>query len=222
MTYATTHGHSTARRLRGHRRIFKRALDRPDGGRGASREPAPHRRDAARVVERRSLRVDAERGYGLGSTRAHSSPIPHALHPGRRARSRRPSHRAGISHGALGSGPADAGRRRRAQAARVPALRRLRLRSLRRPHAGDDGNDGQPALSQRRRHGLSPAHPLAAHAPGRARHRHLRQGPARHDDGAGRHARSALRARAGRRHAAAEGRRRRRASAEPGRALCPG
>src|SRR5216683_271861 len=33
LTYATTHDPNTARRLRGHRRILQRALDRPDGGR---------------------------------------------------------------------------------------------------------------------------------------------------------------------------------------------
>ena len=49
---------------------------------------------------------------------------------------------------------------------------------------------------------------------GRHRRRHLRQGPARDDDGAGRHARSALRAGARRRHAARRRRRGRRQGAD--------
>ncbi len=55
----------------------------------------------------------------------------------------------------------------------------------------------------------------------RARHRHLRQGIAGHDDGAGGHARSALRARSRRRHAAAGERRRRRQDSDDRRPLCP-
>ena len=84
---------------------------------------------------------------------------------------------------------------------------------LRRPHAGHHRHVRQPALSQRRRHRLPPADPLAAHAPRRDRRGHLRQGPAGHDDGAGRHARSALRAGARRRDAARRGGRRCRARA---------
>ena len=53
-------------------------------------------------------------------------------------------------------------------------------------------------------HGAAAADPLAAHAAGRARRRHVRQGPARDDDGAGRAARPALRAGARRRDAAAD------------------
>ena len=113
-------------------------------------------------------------------------------------------HRPRLSHRPLGGRPPHAGGRAD-ELARLEchALRRLRHRSLRRPHAGHDGHDGQPRLPQRRGHRLPPSHPLAAHPQGRPRRRHLRQGPARHDDGAGRHARSALRARARRRHAAA-------------------
>ena len=50
------------------------------------------------------------------------------------------------------------------KAARLRPLRRLLHRPLRRPHAGHRRHDGQPALSQRRRHGLAPADPLAADA----------------------------------------------------------
>ena len=53
----------------------------------------------------------------------------------------------------------------------------------------------------------------------RARRRHLRQGPAGDDDGAGRHARSAVRARARRRDAAADRRRGRGQGADHRRAL---
>ena len=52
--------------------------------------------------------------------------------------------RARLPHGPLGGGPADGGRRPRAARARAHAVRRLRHRSLRRPHAGHDGDDGQP------------------------------------------------------------------------------
>ena len=77
-------------------------------------------------------------------------------------------------------------------------------RSVRRPHAGHDRHVRQPAVSQRRGDGVPPADPLAADAQRRARRRHLRQGPAGDDDGAGGDPRSAVRARARRRDAAAD------------------
>ena len=77
-----------------------------------------------------------------------------------------------------------------AEAARE--LRRLRAMPfagactdpVRRPHAGHCGHARLAALSQRCRDGAAPSHALAAAAPRRARRRHLRQGPARDDDGA--------------------------------------
>ena len=50
-----------------------------------------------------------------------------------------------------------------------PAVRGLLHRPVRRPHAGHAGNDGQPALSQRRRDRDAPPDPLAAAARGRPR-----------------------------------------------------
>ena len=105
------------------------------------------------------------------------------------------------------------------QCARLHPVRRLLHRSVRRPHAGHHRHDGQPALSQRRRDGAAPADPLAADAAGRARRRHLRQGTAGDDDGPGGDARSALRAGARRRDAAADGGRGRRQGADHRRPL---
>ena len=105
--------------------------------------------------------------------------------------------------------------------ARGPAVRGLLLRPLRRAHPGHGRHDGQPRLSQRRRDGAAPADPLAPHAAWRSRRRHVRQGHAGHDDGAGVHARPAVRAGAGRRHAAAARRRRRRQGAVDRRPLRP-
>ncbi len=102
------------------------------------------------------------------------------------------------------------GRRPRAQAIGRRSVRRLLLRSVRRPHAGHRRHVRQPAVSQRRRHDLPPPDSLAAHAPRSDRRGDLRQGIARDDDGPGRHARSAVRAGARRRDAAARARRRRR------------
>ncbi len=107
-----------------------------------------------------------------------------STHGGLRAR-RRHTHRARLSHRALGGRAA--GRRGRPRAARPPRhpLRRRLHRPLRRPHAGHRGHARFAALSQRRRHGSAPTDALAAHAQRRPRHRHLRQGPAGDDDGAG-------------------------------------
>ena len=98
-------------------------------------------------------------------------------------------------------GLADGSRRAGIEGAGRGPVRGLLHRSVRRPHAGHHRDVRQPALSQRRGHRLPPPDPLAAHAQRRHRRGHLRQRAAGHDDGAGRHARSALRAGAGRRHA---------------------
>ena len=107
----------------------------------------------------------------------------------------------------------------RTESAGRHSLRGLLHRPLRRPHAGHHRHVRQPALPQRRRHRLPPPDPLAAHAPRRDRRGHLRQRAAGHDDGAGRHARSALRAGARRRDAAGRRGRRCRARANRRRAL---
>ena len=110
--------------------------------------------------------------------------IPDPQHARRHPRRRRHAHRARLSHRPLGGRPADGGRGEGVEVARRRALRRLLHRSLRRPHARHHRHVRQPALSQRCRHRLPPPDPLAAHAPRRDRRRHLRQRPARHDDGA--------------------------------------
>ena len=124
--------------------------------------------------------------------------------------------RARLPHRPLGGRPADAGGR--GGAAR---------RSACMPFAGfcTDPCDGRTqgtagmmdSLAYRNdaAHGAAPPDPLAADAQGRARRRHLRQGPAGDDDGAGRAARPAVRAGAGRRDAAAAARARTRARCRP-------
>ena len=56
-------------------------------------------------------------------------------------------------------------------------------RSLRRPFAGDDGDDGQPRLSQRCGGRPQAVDPLVADAEGGDRRRDVRQGSAGDDDG---------------------------------------
>jgi hypothetical protein len=85
------------------------------------------------------------------------------------------------------------------------SVRRLCQRSLRRPHQRHRRHVRQPALPQRRRDRVPPPDPLAAQLPRRGRRRHLRQGPARDDDGARRLAPICRRPRARRRHAARRG-----------------
>ena len=130
-------------------------------------------------------------GMGWDPRELGAPAVPDPHDPGRHPRARRPADRPRLPHGPLGGRPADAGGRRGAARPRVHPVRRLRHRPVRRPHPGHGRHDGQPALPQRRRPGLPPAHPLAADAQRRPRRRHLRQGPARDDDGAGRHARPA-------------------------------
>ena len=108
-------------------------------------------------------------------------------HPGRHPRRRRHARsRSAITPATGRSACCMQAAARGADGAGRHAVRRLLHRPLRRPHAGHAGHDGQPALPQRRRHRAAPADPLAADAQGRARRRHLRQGPAGDDDGAGR------------------------------------
>ena len=159
-------------------------LDVQHSGRGAGGRPAADAGDAARRAERRPLRLDPERGHGMGPARARAPAVPHPLDPGRHPRARRPADRPRLPHRPLGGGPPDGGGRRRAAAARVPAVRRLRHRPLRRPDPGHGRDDGQPALPERRRAGVPPTHPVAPDAARRPGHRHVRQGPARDDDGA--------------------------------------
>ena len=143
--------------------------------------------------------MDPERGHGLGPAGARTPAVPDPLDARGHPRAGRPAGRAGLSHGPLGGRAPHAGGRRGAPRPRVPPVRRLRHRPLRRPDPGDGRDDGQPPLPERRRAGVPPAHPLAAHAAGRPRRRHLRQGPAGDDDGPRGDAESAVRPGAGRR-----------------------
>ena len=142
-------------------------------------------------------------GMGWTASEVARDPVPDPQHPGRPPRGRRPADRAGIPHGPLGDRPAGPGGGRGAAAARTSCRSRGWSPTLRRPDAGHDRHDGQPALSQRRRDRLPAADPLAAASQRCARHRHLRQGPAGDDDGAGRVRAPAVRARPRRRDPAA-------------------
>jgi hypothetical protein len=106
--------------------------------------------------------------------------------------------------------------------ARRHALRRLRERSLRRPLERHARDVRQPAVPQRRGDPLPPAHPLAADLPRGRRRRHLRQGPARDDDGAGRHEAPARHPRARRHDAPHRGGRGHRQGADPRRTVRAG
>ncbi len=86
-------------------------------------------------------------------------------------------------------------------------------RSVRRPHRRARRHVRQPALSQRCGWHISPIDSISADAPGSPRHRDLRQGTARDDDGPRRDARSALRSGPGRSHVAPQRRRGRGTSA---------
>ena len=142
-------------------------------------------------------------GMGWNPAEARPPTVSHPQHARRIARAGRPTHRARLSHRPLGNRPARAGGGGGISAAADDSVRRFLLRSVRWPHAGNDRHVRQPAVSQRRRDRLPAARAFAAAARRRARHRDVRQGSARDDDGGGRAARSAVRGRAGRRHAAA-------------------
>ena len=124
---------------------------------------------------------------GMGWTPAEVARDPYLdpEHAGRPARARRPADRARVSHGPLGDRLLVRRGGRGAETPRRSAVRGDGLGPLRRPNAGHGRHDGQPAVSQRRCHRLPPLDPLAAAAQGRAGNRHLRQGPAGDDDGAG-------------------------------------
>ncbi len=62
-------------------------------------------------------------------------------------------------------------------------VRRSLHRPVRRPHPGHRRHARLAALPQRRGHRPAPPHALAAHAQRRHRRSHVRQRPARHDDG---------------------------------------
>ena len=166
------------------------------------------------------VRADAKRRHGLESGGSRAQTISDPQHPGRVARARRQAHRPRLSHRALGSRTARAGRGRGIPPVAGHPLCRLLFRSLRWPDPGHGGHVRQPAVSQRCRADFPAAGPVAAAAGRSAGHRHLRQGAARDDDGGGGPARSARRGRPRRRHAAAGGGRRCRHGADLGHALC--
>ena len=100
----------------------------------------------------------------------------------------------------------------------VPVCR-LRQRSVRRTHAGHGRDVRQPAVSQRRGDHHAAADSIAAPPRRRDRHRHLRQGAAGDDAGAGRLRPSARHRGPRRRHAAGDRRRGRRQDPVDRRAL---
>ena len=134
------------------------------------------------------LTQDAGMGWDPAQLRRHGVPDPQ--HAGRHPRARMARRSRWAITPATGRSACWCRRRPQefSRAGRDPVCR-LCQRPVRRPHAGHAGHDGQPALSQRRRHRPAPADPLAAHAPRRDGRGHLRQGPAGDDDGAGRPAR---------------------------------
>ena len=129
-----------------------------------------------------------ERGHGLesGSDGRQGNPDPvHAWrHPqGRTARRSRSAITPGI-----GKWAADAEAAAELSSHRRGSVRRLLHGPVRRTHTRHAGHVRQPALSERCRDRLPPPDPFAADALRRDRRRYLRQGSARDDDGAGRHA----------------------------------
>ena len=150
---------------------------------------AADRGNAAAEPERRSFWPQPECRHGLGSCRRGGEAVPHSVDARRLARAGWDADRARISHGALGDRAARRGGGARVSPARHGAVRGVLLRPVRRANARDAWDVRQPAVSQRRGGRPRPAHPLAAAARGRARHRHVRQGAARDDDGARRRAR---------------------------------
>src|SRR5215510_13099636 len=69
-----------------------------------------------------------------------------------------------LPYGTLGSWAADAGGRGRTQNSKLPALRCVLYRPLRRAYPRDDWHDGQFAVPQRCSAGVSPPDSLFAHA----------------------------------------------------------
>ena len=124
-------------------------------------------------------------GMGWTSARGRSRSVPDSEHAGRAAGGGRAADRAGISHGPLGSRHPRRRGGRGAEAAGDGAVCGHGVGPVRRADAGNGRHDGQLALSQRRGDRFPPADPLAAAAQGRAGDRHLRQGTAGDDDGAG-------------------------------------
>ena len=181
------------RELRSHLRRSRRRRPLPHPhARGRPCRLAPARRgDAARGAERRHLRAQPERRHGLGARPAAQPRVSDPGHAGRHPRARRLADRARIPHRPLGGRPADARRGRGARPQRPDAVRRLRDGSVRRSHAGDARDDGEPRLPQRRRDRAAATDPLAAAQTRRDGHRDLRQGAARDDGRAGGDARAA-------------------------------
>ena len=163
--------------------------------------------------------MDAERGNGLGSGAVGRQGVSHPEHPRRNPCGRRYAGRAGVPHGALGSGAADGCGGERIESVGRGTVRGVLHGPVRRAHAGHYGDVRFPALPQRRGEYFRTADPLAAHAQRRPGRGHVRQGTAGDDDGAGRRARSAGGADSRRRDAAAGRRRGRGQGAIGGRAL---
>ena len=95
-------------------------------------------------------------GMGWNPAELGRHGVPDPQHAGRPARRRRHADRARLPHRPLGGRPADAGRRRgvAARSACMP-FAGFCHRPVRRPHAGHDRHDRQPAVPQRRGAGAS-------------------------------------------------------------------
>ena len=179
-----------------------RPLPRAQQSRRPRRQSAAHGGNAAEPAQRRSLRPHAERRHGLGPGEVGPQTVSHPQHAGRRARAGRHARSRSAITPAIGKSACWSRRRRESSSAcGVVPFAGFCSDPCDGRTQGTDGHVRQPAVSQRRRDRLPPAHPLAADARGRARRGDVRQGSARDDDGAGRDARPAVRARARRRHA---------------------
>ena len=174
-------------------------------GRGPGRAAAPRGGVGAHVAERGPLRTHAERGHGLGPRRGDADTVSRPEHPRRAPGRARPPDRPRLPHRPLGGRPPGArgggGDPRRGRA----AVRGVLHGPLRRPDAGHAGDDGQPAVPQRRGDRDAPADPLPAAPRGGPRGRDVRQGAARGDAGPRRVRRPAGRARPRRGDAARRG-----------------
>ena len=122
-------------------------------------------------------------GMGWEAVEGRPRPVPHPLDPGRRAGRRRHAGRARLPHRPLGGRAARTGGGAGARPPGRAAVRRARLRPVRRPHAGHDRDVRLAPLPQRRGARPPAARPLAAAPARRHRRRHLRQGPAGDADG---------------------------------------
>ena len=151
-------------------------------GRGPGRPPPPRRRRCCATAPSGDL-FGLTQNAGMGWDPAEATRTPYLVLStlgGLRGEDGRPD-RPRLPHRPLGGGPPGARGGRDDPRGRRASLRGLLHGPLRRPHAGHAGDDGQPAVPQRRGDRHAPPDPLAPTARGRPRRRDLRQGAARDD-----------------------------------------